>query len=700
MSPNNNSRIWKKGRNKDITFIVTKDCQLACKYCYQVGKNSDERLSWETAKKAVDYILAHEHDDAFDFESVSFAFIGGEPFLEVDLIDKVCDYLKMEMYLKGHHWFNSYRFSITTNGINYDSPKVQNYIRKNAKHLSLTITIDGTQKKHDLNRIWKSSKPGLIRGSYSDVIKNIPLWLQQFPFAATKVTISSPDIPYVCESVLHLFSIGIKSIYINCVYEDVWQEGDDIIFEEQLMKLADAMINERLYRNCHCSLFQRGIGKPLNANQDYNWCGAGLMLAIDKSGMFYPCLRFAKYSLHDRNARIIGDVDNGLNENLLRPYYSLSRSLQSTQECVECEVASGCAWCQAENYDSSDSGTIFSRSTSLCKMHKARVRVNNYYWSRIDEIEGNEQTVDECKVDNRCRLDKSIDIPDTVVVLLSSYSTAFCVSDNSFQKEQLMPLATLQHIVETAKQEHLKLEFVFPEKELPCEYIELINSIEHLKITPAASKSVGDAIVLNGWNHHSVSSLENAFCILRTTLAAFYNSVLELEPILKTADRLNLVFTDEEKFCKEDENPYRDALNQLSLLVLHQWRNGHKIHVNIITDRLQLSEMNNCNAGWKSVTLAPNGKYYICPDFFYADEEDSCGDLVNGLDIKNPLLYKLNHAPLCRDCGAYHCQRCVFLNKKKTLEVNIPSYEQCAKANIELSISKQFYELWKKQENT
>ena len=466
------------------------------------------------------------------------------------------------------------------------------------------------------------------------------------------------------------------------------------------MKLADAMINERLYRNCHCSLFQRGIGKPLNANQDYNWCGAGLMLAIDKSGMFYPCLRFAKYSLHDRNARIIGDVDNGLNENLLRPYYSLSRSLQSTQECVECEVASGCAWCQAENYDSSDSGTIFSRSTSLCKMHKARVRVNNYYWSRIDEIEGNEQTVDECKVDNRCRLDKSIDIPDTVVVLLSSYSTAFCVSDNSFQKEQLMPLATLQHIVETAKQEHLKLEFVFPEKELPCEYIELINSIEHLKITPAASKSVGDAIVLNGWNHHSVSSLENAFCILRTTLAAFYNSVLELEPILKTADRLNLVFTDEEKFCKEDENPYRDTLNQLSLLVLHQWRNGHKIHVNIITDRLQLSEMNNCNAGWKSVTLAPNGKYYICPDFFYADEEDSCGDLVNGLDIKNPLLYKLNHAPLCRDCGAYHCQRCVFLNKKKTLEVNIPSYEQCAKANIELSISKQFYELWKKQENT
>ena len=42
---------------KEITFIVTKDCQLACKYCYLVGKNNKERMSFTVAKKAVDYIL-------------------------------------------------------------------------------------------------------------------------------------------------------------------------------------------------------------------------------------------------------------------------------------------------------------------------------------------------------------------------------------------------------------------------------------------------------------------------------------------------------------------------------------------------------------------------------------------------------------------------------------------------------------------
>lgn len=82
-----NSAAWRGGAAKTITFIVTKDCQLACKYCYLVGKNDKERMSWEVAKKAVDYILSREDD--FREKSVVWDFIGGEPFLEIDLIDKI-----------------------------------------------------------------------------------------------------------------------------------------------------------------------------------------------------------------------------------------------------------------------------------------------------------------------------------------------------------------------------------------------------------------------------------------------------------------------------------------------------------------------------------------------------------------------------------------------------------------------------------
>lgn len=370
-------RTWREG-SKNITFIVTKDCQLACKYCYLVGKNIKERMSWDTAKRFIDYILSHEQD--FTEESVIWDFIGGEPFLEIDLIDQICDYLKTEMYRREHHWFNSYRFSFSTNGINYHEEKVQNFIKKNHEHLSIGITIDGTEKKHDINRVYKLTE----KGSYQDVVRNIPLWLEQFPNAGTKVTISSADIPYITESVLHLYGLGIHEVNINVVFEDVWKEGDDVLFENELLKLADAIIDNDLYQYNACSFFSENIGKPMDIKYDnQNWCGAGKMLSVDAAGMLYPCTRFAQYSLRDKKAWIIGNIHDGIDKNKLRPFLTLDRLTQSRQECIDCEVASGCAWCQGENYDAADTPTAYQRSVAICKMHKARVRANNYYWNKL-----------------------------------------------------------------------------------------------------------------------------------------------------------------------------------------------------------------------------------------------------------------------------------------------------------------------------
>lgn len=376
-----NSTSWKSGMSKNITFIVTKDCQLACKYCYLVGKNENERMQFEIAKSAIDYILSLEQDSQFAYESVIWDFIGGEPFLEIELIDKICDYIKAEMFRLRHHWFDSYRFSFSTNGINYDTPKVQEFIAKNSNHLSIGITIDGTKAKHDINRIWKGDR---AQGSYEDVVRNIPLWLSQFPNAGTKITISSADIKYIKESVLHLYSLGIHEVNINVVFEDVWRDGDDLLFEKQLITLADAIIDEGYYKDFACSFFSEQIGKPLNPETDnQNWCGAGIMLAIDAAGNFYPCTRFAAYSLREKEPIIIGNVFAGIDKNKLRPFLTLDRTTQSPQKCIDCEVASGCAWCQGENYDSADTNTIYQRSTAICKMHKARVRANNYYWNKL-----------------------------------------------------------------------------------------------------------------------------------------------------------------------------------------------------------------------------------------------------------------------------------------------------------------------------
>jgi uncharacterized protein len=80
-----------------FTLILTESCQLACKYCYLVGKNSDNRLNFDTAKKLIDYLV--NNHEIFQHKNVIFDFIGGEPLLEIELMDSICDYIKTTLYM-------------------------------------------------------------------------------------------------------------------------------------------------------------------------------------------------------------------------------------------------------------------------------------------------------------------------------------------------------------------------------------------------------------------------------------------------------------------------------------------------------------------------------------------------------------------------------------------------------------------------
>ena len=158
------------------------------------------------------------------------------------------------------------------------------------------------------------------------------------------------------------------------------------------MQLADTIIDGGYYQDYACSFFSEHIGKPKDPERENgNWCGAGWMLSVDATGNLYPCTRFAQYSLRDKEPWIIGNIKDGIDKNKLRPFLTLDRTTQSKPECITCEVASGCAWCQGENYDAAKTHTIFERATAICKMHKARVRANNYYWNKLYrklELEG------------------------------------------------------------------------------------------------------------------------------------------------------------------------------------------------------------------------------------------------------------------------------------------------------------------------
>ena len=234
-----------------ITFIVTEDCNLRCKYCYITHKASNKRMNFDTARKFIDYILTA---DIRISEDVIVEFFGGEPMIEMKLVDQISDYFKIRAYELNHPWAWRYRFNFATNGVNYSSPEVQAYIKKNEGKVSIGISIDGTKEKHDLNRVFPDGS-----GSYSAIEKSIPLWVSQFA-PATKMTFASADLKYLKDSVIDLWNHGVTDVSANVVFEDVWQEGDDALLEQQLRELADYILDNQLFDKYYCTFFSDSIG--------------------------------------------------------------------------------------------------------------------------------------------------------------------------------------------------------------------------------------------------------------------------------------------------------------------------------------------------------------------------------------------------------------------------------------------------------
>lgn len=239
--------------------------------------------------------------------------------------------------------------------------------------------------------------------------------------------------------------------------------------------------------------------------------------------------------------------------------------------------------------------------------------------------------------------------------------------------------------------EDLYVQFVYPDYELPPEYAELIETVEHSKIKPATcADREADVVVIDNWQtlgSYPYDS-ETAY-VWHTGKDDFFNHHTLIARVLPKVARLNVVITDIDSFDEEDLEDYAAALQNLAKDIEPLCQTGTIPQLNLLTDRLLLNEMNNCNAGWQSVTLAPNGKFYICPAFYLEDEENDLGSVTNGLDIRNPQLYRLEYAPICRHCDAYQCKRCIWLNRKMTLEVNTPSREQCLTAHLERNASRQ-----------
>ncbi len=282
-----------------------------------------------------------------------------------------------------------------------------------------------------------------------------------------------------------------------------------------------------------------------------------------------------------------------------------------------------------------------------------------------------------------------------LLVLLDECATSFCHYENPRSPSRtpsMMSLDVLRQVIAYSKATGRIPHLLLGDAGLPADYEVELACVEHIKLVPCTVKCYRDAIlVVNPSDYRNpVTIADLPPCeIMVLRLARCDIGVLAdvATTILGKCRRLNLSLLDVGAFDETDLAEYKKQLTLLAEYIARQL-NGHTREVNVLTDRLMLRSMNNCEAGLAHITVAPDGSLYICPGFYHQDQARSVGHIDTGCGIPNRHLLELGNSPVCTLCDAYQCRRCVWLSRELTREVNVPSWQQCRLAHAERTASR------------
>lgn len=383
---------------RDITFQVTEACDLQCIYCFERHKSS-KRMPWETAKAIIDYLyrMWDENDpEAFisqDTKSLVLNFIGGEPLLEIDLIERICDYFWHEAAKReGCPWGDLFRIAMTSNGTHYFDERVQRFIYKYRDRLSFSITIDGPKEMHDACRIHSDG-----RGSWAEANAAQKHYHNTYSgYLGTKVTIAPENLKFLHTTFRYFADNGYEEFNANPVFEHEWTPDEAKVYYKELCSIANDILSCDKYGAIETSLFDSRYFVPIPETELGNWCGGtGMMMAFDPDGKAFPCLRYMESSLNgEQEPLCIGDCYTGAyfkqeHKDIRAWLEAMNRRTSCDDECFYCPIAKGCASCAAWNYQKY--GTPDKKDKSICWMHRARCLANAYYWNRKWNIEGSKR---------------------------------------------------------------------------------------------------------------------------------------------------------------------------------------------------------------------------------------------------------------------------------------------------------------------
>ena len=328
-----------------ITFNVTEECSYRCSYCIYSGNyenvrtHSRKRIRFNTAKKTIDYLvqwISHKKRK-LKYNSVNIGFYGGEPLLEIHLIEKIMAYTQKRFRDKELRDKFVAKFSMTTNGYLLEGNILELMVKYN---VTLDISLDGPKEEHDKFRVTRGGK-----GTWDTIMKNLKEIRLKYP------GFYENNVKFLCTlHPLHDFAriddffsdtrnhIAVDTVIANSVSLEALKESIKTKILAHMKKQESFL----LYKMMSNRLDSRLKYKEISDNTKFTAiCMPGeWKLFIDTEGRFHFCEKI-------KTDFSIGNVDNGFDFDKIRQIYRAWSELVIKNRCWECSVWSFCNVCLA-----------------------------------------------------------------------------------------------------------------------------------------------------------------------------------------------------------------------------------------------------------------------------------------------------------------------------------------------------------------
>lgn len=354
---------------QQCTLQITQKCNLRCGYCtysghYKTRCHSPQTMSFETAKRAIDFTLYNSEDT----HELAFGFYGGEPLLELPMINKCINYIN-EMAPN-----RRIMFTLTTNGTLLTVDVYKNLI---ANNININISLDGPKQIHDMSRRFPNGN-----GSYDVIMNNIKIIQDRHPDAYEKIRFLAVINPEIDDEkcIQTLFRYGDITAHYNYhsnfISELYSKRGVDyseaflLAYNHEYCKFLLSLLG-KLNKEDISTVFDDRKGvidmeyKRLSRIKELpnilhpgGPCIAGAKrLFVDVHGNLFPCERVSE------NSQImnIGNLDKGFDFDKVRMLINPAHNTED--ECKECWGVLHCTMCAAF----SDNLTELSRDMRLSR---------------------------------------------------------------------------------------------------------------------------------------------------------------------------------------------------------------------------------------------------------------------------------------------------------------------------------------------